>query len=78
LTTPVTHTLGPFIGADALGWHSTCSCSHRVEGASKDELRIAHQKHAGAGAVKPGIAKARQALESSIERGKPEPAEVAS
>lgn len=70
------HMLGPFVGSDALGFHSTCSCGHRVEGSSRDELRAGHQKHVGALALRPGVAKARQALAESLERGKPQPAEV--
>lgn len=75
--TAASHTLSPFYGTDSIGWRATCSCSHEVTGASKDELREAHQRHVGAGAVKPGVEKARQALAASLERGKPEPAEVA-
>lgn len=72
------HVMGPFIGTDSLGWRSTCGCGHEVAGASKDELRQAHQRHVGAGAVRPGLEKARAALAQSIERGKPEPVEAAS
>jgi hypothetical protein len=72
------HTMGPFVGSDSLGFHSDCSCGHPVEGATRDELRRAHQKHAGADALRPGVAKARQALAASLERGKPQPSEVAS
>lgn len=70
------HTMGPFVGSDSLGFHSTCSCGHRAEGATRDELRRAHQRHAGAGAAAPGLARARQALAESLERGKPVPEEV--
>lgn len=72
------HTMGPFVGSDSLGFHSDCSCGARVAGATRDELRRAHQRHAGAGATGPGLAKARAALAESLERGKPvpEPAEV--
>lgn len=65
------HTMGPLIGSDRLGFHSDCSCGHRVEGTTRDELRRAHQKHAGADALRPGVAKARRALADAVERGKP-------
>lgn len=69
------HALGPFVGSDALGWHAVCEgCGHRVEGSSRDELRAGHQKHVGALALRPGVAKARAALAESLERGKPQPA----
>lgn len=71
------HTLGPFVGSDSLGWHSVCGCGHEVHGATRDELRAAHQRHVGAVSLPPGVAKARQALADSLARGKPEPAEVA-
>lgn len=68
-----THALGPLVGADALGWHSTCACGETIAGATRDQLRVAHQRHAGAHAHHQGLAKARRMLAETLERGKPQP-----
>ncbi len=65
--------MGPLVGSDPLGWHSVCSCGHRVDADSRDELRRAHQRHAGSLATESGVARARQALADTLTRGKPMP-----
>lgn len=66
------HVRGPMIGAESFGFHSICDCGDRFDGNTPGEVRDAHEQHVAAIVLKPGVAKARQALATSIERGKPE------
>lgn len=72
------HVRGPMIGAESIGFHSVCACGDRFDGISRNEVVDAHEHHVAALSLQPGVAKARRALATSLERGKPEPTEMAS
>lgn len=63
------HVRGPLIGADSLGWHTTCQgCGHRVEGRTQSEVVDAHEQHVAGVVLRPGVAKARAALADTVAR----------
>jgi hypothetical protein len=70
------HDRGPLYGTESIGFYVVCGCGDRFDGLSRNEAVDAHEQHVGALALKPGVAKARRMLADTLERGKPEPAEV--
>lgn len=71
------HDRGPLFGVESIGFHIVCGCGDRFDGLSRNEVVDLHERHVAGLSLRPGVTKARQALAASLERGKPEPAEVA-
>lgn len=67
------HELGPFIGAESLGYHSICDCGNRFDAPSMNEVVDLYERHYArialdAPADRPGPAKCKAALAEAIAR----------
>lgn len=64
------HDRGPMFGVESIGFHIVCGCGDRFDGLSRNEVVDAHERHVAGLSLRPGVAKARQALADAVGRGK--------
>lgn len=61
------HGLSPLYGPEG-DKYAHCECGHVVTGLNNNELRDGHEQHLSGLVLKPGVAKARQALAETVAR----------